>query len=81
MLTIFAGLAQLERRIISKRTKAVLRAKKLGAKSSAAPFSLTPSQVREARVMVAEGKGSKYVARLFGVDPATLYRALKKVAA
>jgi len=81
MLTIFAGLAQLERRIISERTKAVLRAKKARGEKLGRPLSLTPSQVREARVMVAEGKGSKYVARLFGVDPATLYRALKKVAA
>ena len=49
MLTIFAGLAQLERRIISERTKAVLRLKKLGAKSSAAPFVDAFTGARSAR--------------------------------
>jgi DNA invertase Pin-like site-specific DNA recombinase len=80
LLTIFAGLAQLERRMISQRTKSALNAKKTRGEKLGRPVSLTPSQIREAVAMIDDGKGASYVARLFKVDRATLYRALKKAA-
>jgi putative DNA-invertase from lambdoid prophage Rac len=78
--TIFAGLAQLERRMISERTKSSLNAKKWRGETLGRPTSLTPSQVREAQEMVEAGKGVSYVARLFGCDRATLYRAMRRSA-
>ena len=77
LLTIFAGLAQLERRMISQRTKSALNAKKTRGEKLGRPVSLTPSQIREAVAMIDDGKGASYVAWLFKVDRATLYRALK----
>ena len=80
LLTIFAGLAQVERRMISQRTKSALNAKKTRGEKLGRPVSLTPSQIREAVAMIDDGKGASYVAWLFKVDRATLYRALKKAA-
>jgi DNA invertase Pin-like site-specific DNA recombinase len=61
--------------------RAALNAKKTRGEKLGRPVSLTPSQIREAVAMIDDGKGASYVARLFNVDRATLYRALlRKVA-
>jgi DNA invertase Pin-like site-specific DNA recombinase len=80
LLTVFAGLAQLERRMISARTKSALAAKKTRGEKLGRPVALTPSQIKAAQKMIADGEGASHVARLFKVDRATLYRALKKAA-
>jgi hypothetical protein len=45
-----------------------------------APSAKRRTEIREALAMIVDGKGASYVARLFKVDRATLYRALKKAA-
>jgi DNA invertase Pin-like site-specific DNA recombinase len=80
LLTVFAGLAQLERRMISQRTKSALAAKKTRGETLGRPVALTPSQIKAAQKMIADGEGASHVARLFKVDRATLYRALRKAA-
>ncbi len=80
LLTVSAGLAQLERRMISQRTKSALAAKKTRGEKRGWPVALTPSQLRAAQKMIAAGEGASHVARLLKVDRATVYRALKKAA-
>jgi DNA invertase Pin-like site-specific DNA recombinase len=78
LLTVFAGLAQLERRMISERTKSALAAKKTRGETLGRPVSLTPSQVAVARKMLDDGESASHVARILRVDRSTLYRAIAK---
>jgi DNA invertase Pin-like site-specific DNA recombinase len=80
ILGIFAALAEFERSLIKERTIAALDAKRARGEKLGRPVSLTPSQIREAQEMVNAGKGVTYVARLFGCNRATMYRALARAA-
>jgi DNA invertase Pin-like site-specific DNA recombinase len=76
VLHMFAALAAFERDLISERTKAALAAKKRRGESVGRRPGLTPAQVREARALLAAGRGPSYVARTFRVGRSTLYRHL-----
>lgn len=78
MLHVFGALAELERELVRDRTKAALSAKKQRGEPLGRRRLLTPAQVREATEMFEAGKGASHVARMFKVDRATLYRALKR---
>jgi DNA invertase Pin-like site-specific DNA recombinase len=76
VLSIFESLAAFERDLISERTTAALAAKKRRGESVGRRPALTPAQVREARALLAAGRGPSYVARTFRVGRSTLYRHL-----
>jgi DNA invertase Pin-like site-specific DNA recombinase len=78
---IFASLAQYERALIKQRTMARLASKKVRGERVGRKPSLTPSQVKDARALLADGsRSSTQVAKTLGVSRATLYRHLSKVA-
>ena len=67
---------QLERSLISERTRAgVKAAKRRGVKFGRKPKP-TPQQIEHARELIDQGEARHHVADLFTVDRVTLYRAL-----
>lgn len=69
-------LAELERSLISERTRAGVKAAKVrGVKFGRKP-KLTPQQKTHARKMIDAGERREDVAALLNVDRTTLYRAL-----
>jgi DNA invertase Pin-like site-specific DNA recombinase len=78
VLGIFASLAAFERDFIRERTAAALQAKKRRGEALGRPRAMTPSQIAAARSMLDAGESPSHVARIFGVDRSTLYRALAR---
>ena len=79
VLTIFAGIADFERSLISERTSAGRAAAKAkGVRFGPKPI-LTPEQIDHARRLIDEGQSVSEVARILRVHRATLYRALPRV--
>jgi DNA invertase Pin-like site-specific DNA recombinase len=77
MLHMVALLAELERGLITERTRAGVRAaKRRGAKFGRKP-KLSPEQVEHVRDQIERGKTAQEVAALLRVGRATLWRALK----
>jgi DNA invertase Pin-like site-specific DNA recombinase len=76
LLGVFGALAQYERALVAERTAVRLAAKKVRGERVGRKPVMTPSQVRDARVLSAEGRSSTQVARTFGIGRATLYRHL-----
>jgi DNA invertase Pin-like site-specific DNA recombinase len=74
--TILSGLAEFERDLIIERTKAGIQAAKARGKHCGRPRKLNLTQLRHARELLDGGRSRNEVARLFGVDPSTLYRRL-----
>ena len=73
---MIAVLAELERSLISERTRAgVKAAKRRGVKFGRKP-KLTPQQIGHARKLIDDGQRREDVAALLNVDRTTLYRAL-----
>ncbi len=69
-------LAELERSLISERTRAgVKAARRRGVKFGRKP-KLTPQQIDHARELIDKGDAHHHVADLFNVSRTTLYRAL-----
>ncbi len=69
-------LAELERSLISERTRAgVKAAQRRGVKFGRKP-RLTPEQISHARKLIDKGEARQYVADLLNVGRSTLYRAL-----
>jgi DNA invertase Pin-like site-specific DNA recombinase len=81
LLGIFGSLAEYERELTKERTAARLAAKKVRGERVGRKPVMTPSQVHDARVLLAEGRSSNQVARTFKVGRATLYRHLSATAA
>ena len=75
----FVGvLAELERSMITERTRAgVKEAKKRGVTFGRKP-KLTPAQIKHARQQIDKGERAQDVAALLNVHKATLYRALRE---
>jgi DNA invertase Pin-like site-specific DNA recombinase len=71
-------LAELERSLISERTRAGVKAAKGRGVKFGRKRKLTPQQIDEARKLLAKKKppSREYVADLFKVNRTTLYRAL-----
>jgi DNA invertase Pin-like site-specific DNA recombinase len=76
MWQMIGVLAELERSLITERTRAGVQA----AKQRGVPFGpkpkLTPQQITHARALRAQGEPVPVIAALFKVHRATLYRAL-----
>ncbi len=77
-LHILAALAEFEREMISERTKAGMASARRRGKHIGRPRKLTAQQVTHARELINSGMETRAaVAALFGVDVATLRRALR----
>lgn len=77
MLHMVALLAELERGLITERTRAGVKAARLrGVKFGRKP-KLCPAQITHARAQIEQGARVQDVAKLLGVGRVTLYRALK----
>jgi Enterobacteriaceae phage serine recombinase len=76
ILGVFAAFAEFERELIRERTKAGIRAARRRGKRVGRPRTLTPDKLDLAHRLLAEGKGRAVTARMIGVHPATLRRAL-----
>lgn len=76
MWQMIGVLAELERSLITERTRAgVQAAKRRGVKFGRKP-KLTPQQISHARDLVENGEARQHVADLLNVGRTTLYRAL-----
>ncbi|WP_166874470.1 recombinase family protein [Salinibacterium sp. ZJ450] len=77
MITMIAAFAELERDIISERTRAGLKAaRERGAGQGGRPRALSPAKLEFARTLRAQGKSAVAIATELGVGRATIYRAL-----
>ena len=75
MWQMIGVLAELERSLISERTRAGVKAAKgWGVKFGRKP-KLSPQQISHARKLIDKGERREEVAALFNVDRTTLYRA------
>jgi DNA invertase Pin-like site-specific DNA recombinase len=80
MWQMIGVLAELERSLITERTRAgVKAARRRGVRFGRKP-KLTGPQVEHARMLIHGGEPVPKVARLLSVDRTTIYRALKRVA-
>jgi len=68
--------SELERSLISERTKAGMEAAKKRGKSIGRPSSLTPCQIRDAKARKSAGEDMAVIASQHGVSERTLYRAV-----
>ena len=76
MWQMIGVLAELERSLITERTRAgITAARKRGVKFGRKP-KLTAHQIRHARTLINQGEAPQSVASLLGVSRATVYRAL-----
>jgi DNA invertase Pin-like site-specific DNA recombinase len=74
---IMAALAEMERELIRERTKAGLAASRARGRKGGRKAKLTTAQVEHARRLLADKSVTiKSVAEAFGVNRATIYRAL-----
>jgi DNA invertase Pin-like site-specific DNA recombinase len=69
-------LAELERSLISERTRAGVKAAKRRGVAFGRKRKLTPQQIAHARELIDRGEARHHVANLLNVDRVTLYRAL-----
>lgn len=78
---MLAALAEFERELISERTRAGMESARRRGKHIGRPRKLTPDQLDQARAMVESGCETRAkIAAMFGVNVATLRRALREVA-
>lgn len=76
---MMGALAEFERSLISERTKAGMRSARNRGKHICRPRKLTTAQISHARDMIETGKQTRAgMANLYGVDPATFWRALRE---
>jgi DNA invertase Pin-like site-specific DNA recombinase len=77
VLALLAAVAEDERDRLRERTRAGMRAARRAGKHVGRPSTLTPEKLDLAHRLIGEGKGRAVTARMIGVHPATLRRALK----
>lgn len=72
---VFASLAEFERNLLMERTEAGLQAARARGRNGGRPSKLTPQQVREIRLLMADRNTvASDIARRYGVSRATLYK-------
>ena len=76
MRQMIGVLAELERSLISGRTRAGVKAAKRRGVKFGRTVKLTPEQIDHARKLIDKGEARQYVADLLNVGRSTLYRAL-----
>ena len=76
VLTVFAGIAEFERSLISTRTEEGRRAAQARGVPFGRPPKLLPEQRTLVRHLIEEGKSVSEVARTFNVHVATIYHCL-----
>ena len=76
MWQMIGVLAELERSLISERTRAGVKAAQRRGVKFGRKLSLTPKQIEHARTLIDNGEARQYVADLLNVGRSTLYRAL-----
>ena len=81
VLTVFAGIAEFERSLITSRTEEGRRAAQARGVAFGRPPKLRPDQRTVARQLIEEGKSVSEVARTFNVHPATIYRCIDEKSA
>ncbi|MEH6303843.1 recombinase family protein [Salmonella enterica subsp. enterica serovar London] len=82
VFNIFASLADFERHLISERTRAGLAAGRARGRLGGRPPTLTPKQLREARLLLSDPEATvTAVAERYGVSRTTLYKGLRELAA
>jgi Enterobacteriaceae phage serine recombinase len=80
VLALLAAVAEDERDRLRERTRAGMQAARRNGRHVGRPFILTPDKLDLARRLIGEGKGRAVTARMIGVHPATLRRALRSMA-
>jgi DNA invertase Pin-like site-specific DNA recombinase len=76
VLALLAAVAEDERDRLRERTRAGMQAARRAGKHVGRPSTLTPEKLDLAQRLLEEGKGHAVIARMIGVNPATLRRAL-----
>lgn len=76
VFTIFAALAQMERRLLSERTRAGLEAARKRGRVGGRPTVMTPKRIEAARSLHTGGQTITQIAKSFGVSRAPVSRAL-----
>ena len=76
VLALLAAVAEDERDRLRERTRAGMKAARRAGKHVGRPPTLTPEKLDLAQRLIEEGKGRAATARMVGVNPATLRRAL-----
>lgn len=76
VFTIFAAVAQMERRVIVERTHAGLAAARARGRIGGRPRALTEAQARAVRAAHGDGQTVIELAHAFGVSRATIYRTI-----
>lgn len=77
VLALLAAVAEDERDRLRQRTRAGMQAARRAGRHVGRPRTLTPEKLDLARRLIEEGKGKAVAARMIGVDPATLRRAMQ----
>lgn len=81
VLTIFAGIAEFERALISERTSAGRHAAKMKGVRFGRPTKLSIEQIALGRRLISEGSSVRDTARILNCHHATLYRSIGHAAA
>jgi DNA invertase Pin-like site-specific DNA recombinase len=76
VLTVMAALAQMERELLSERTRDGLAAARARGRRGGRPRSLTQEQVDQVRALAARGESARAIARLVGCSDRTVRRVL-----
>lgn len=78
LLSLFAGLAAVEREVLVERTMSGLAAARARGRVGGRPTVMPTAKVTAARALIAAGTPKAEIARSLGVSRSTLYRALER---
>src|SRR5271163_5142382 len=81
MWQMIGVLAELERSLITERTRAGVKAAQRRGVKFGRKSKLTPDRLAHARKMIDHGKSPTEAAKIIGIARATIYRALQRAAA
>jgi DNA invertase Pin-like site-specific DNA recombinase len=81
MWQMIGVLAELERSLITERTRAGVKAAQRRGVKFGRTAKLTPDRLAHARKLIDQGKSPTEAAKIIGIARATIYRALQRAAA